>query len=144
MYVVVHVCEIQGHDIEGNGTEKMPYKTTLKAVEAVKGDLQLTAAIRVRKNMEEGYQPIAKAAMKKALKIHEANVKKAQKAAERAEQDAVEAQKQKEAELARLEEAKKIVLEQDPSLPPASYVRSLRFLFCEENNLLKKLMKSIR
>ena len=136
----MHVCEIQGHDIEGNGSEKMPFKTTLKAVEAVNGDLQLTAAIRVRKTFEEGYQAIAKAAMKKALKIHEGNVRKAQKAAERAEQDAEEAQKQKELELARLEEAKKIVLEQDPALPPASFV--LFFYGQKEKNIQRMLTMS--
>ena len=63
---MVHVCEIQGHDSEGFGTEKMPFKTPLKAVEFVKADAQLCAAIKVRKNMEEGYQPIPKAALKKA------------------------------------------------------------------------------
>lgn len=123
--LAMHVCEVQGHDIEGNGSEKMPFKTPIKAVEAVKGDLTLVAAIKVRKAMAEGYQPIAKAAMKKVLKLHEGNLKKAQKAAERAEQDAIDAEKARVAELAKLEEAKSVVLELDPSLPTASKVCSV-------------------
>jgi len=120
----MHVCEIQGHDLEGNGSEKMPFKTTLKAIEQVQGDAKLVMAIRVRKNMEEGYQSIAKAAAKKTLKIYETNVRKAQKAAERAELDAAEAEKARLLEIAKLEEAKKVKLTLDTSLPPATFVRS--------------------
>lgn len=119
---MVHVCEIQGHDSEGFGTEKMPFKTPLKAVEFVKADAQLCAAIKVRKNMEEGYQPIPKAALKKAIKGYEVNERKAQKAAEKALLDAAELEKAKAAELIKLEEAKSVILKQDASLPVASKV----------------------
>ncbi|KAJ3294493.1 hypothetical protein HK104_003531 [Borealophlyctis nickersoniae] len=117
---VIYVCEVQGHDVEGAGTEKMPYKSPLKALEKASGG---QVDIRVRKTAEEGYQPIAKAALKKAQKLYDANQKKAQKAAERAAQEAADAEKNAAAEAAKLEEAKKIVLVNDKTLPEAKKIK---------------------
>ncbi|KAL2914431.1 asparagine--tRNA ligase [Polyrhizophydium stewartii] len=114
------ICELQGHDVEGNGTEKMPFRTLLRAFEAAGG---ATGEFAVRKNVAEGYQPAAKAAIKKALKLYEANVKKAQKAAERSAAEKEEAALNAAAEQAKLEEARKIVLSEDPALPVAKKIR---------------------
>ncbi|KAJ8326978.1 hypothetical protein BDV3_000110 [Batrachochytrium dendrobatidis] len=115
----IWICEVQGNDVQGNGSEKMPYKTLLKALE-VSGSEKVSYF--TRKVVSEGYQPTAKAAIKKAMKLHEANVKKLQKAAERAVTDAAEALKNAAAEAAKLEEARKIVLEEDRLLPAAKKI----------------------
>ncbi len=118
----VHVCEIQGHDVEGFGTEKMPFKSVLKAVQILEGDADAVAKILVRKDMEQGFVLIAKAAVKKGLKLYEQGVKKAQKEAERMVSEAKEREAAKAAEIIKLEEAKKIILTQDQSLPVAEKV----------------------
>ncbi|KAI8815958.1 uncharacterized protein EV422DRAFT_547736 [Fimicolochytrium jonesii] len=108
----VHVCEVQGDDA-GQGTEQAPYKTVAKALEHPSvGE----GNIVVRKSTEEGYQPIAKTALKKAQKLFEANQKKAQKLAAAAADSAA-------AEEKKLEEAKKIVITEDASLPAAKKIR---------------------
>lgn len=119
----VHVCEVQGHDIEGSGTEKMPYKTVLKAVQVLEGNVDAVAKIFVRKDMEQGFVPIAKAAVKKGMKLYEQGVKKAQKEAERLIAEAQEREAAKAAEMIKLEEAKKIILQEDKSLPAAEKIK---------------------
>jgi asparaginyl-tRNA synthetase len=116
----IYTCEVQGHDIEGNGTEKMPFQTVLKAIEK-----DPKANILVRKVIADGYQPVAKAALKKAMKMYEVNLKKAQKAAERAVIEKQEAASKAAAEQEKLEEAKKIVLKENPELPAAKKVDCL-------------------
>ncbi|KAJ3275861.1 hypothetical protein HDV01_006727 [Terramyces sp. JEL0728] len=116
------VCEVQGNDGEGAGTEKMPFKSLLKAVTFVKGEIS-KYDVQVRKEILEPYAPAAKAALKKAVKAYEVQGKKAAKDAERAVQDREKAEQQKAAEQAKLEAAKAVVLEQDPALPGAEYIR---------------------
>ncbi|KAJ3054475.1 hypothetical protein HK097_001720 [Rhizophlyctis rosea] len=116
----LYVCEVQGHDAEGAGTEKMPFRSPLRALEQVKGGV---VDIYVRKTSEEGYQPIAKAALKKAQKTFNENKKKAEKAAERAAQEAKDKEKNAAAEAAKLEAAKSVVLEEDKSLPAAKKIK---------------------
>ena len=115
----VWVCELQGNDEEGLGTEKMPYKNSMFALEKA---ATTKISILIRKDLIQGFQPIAKAAFKKLVKGYEVNVKKAKKAAEKAQLDAQEALKNAEADKKKLEEAKKIVLVQDASLPAAKKV----------------------
>jgi asparaginyl-tRNA synthetase len=106
---------------KGMGSEKMPFKTLLKAIETSKG---ITAhTFMVRKVVNENYAVAAKAALKKTVKLYEQNVKKAQKALERSAADAEEANKQMAATQARLEESKAVILTQDTSLPAAKTVR---------------------
>ncbi|KAI8907142.1 hypothetical protein EDD86DRAFT_227703 [Gorgonomyces haynaldii] len=116
---LAYVCEVQGSDQEGLGTEKMPYKTLLKAVEKFKSERQYL----IRKDVKEGYQPAPKSALKKALKQADINEKKLLKQKERSEQESIEQQKQLEQTLKRLEEAKLVKLEVDPSLPVAKKCR---------------------
>ena len=61
----------------------------------------------------------SKAALKKALKMQQLAEKKAAKAAERAAKDAAEAEAKAAAKAKAIEEAKAIVLVEDPSLPAA-------------------------
>jgi asparaginyl-tRNA synthetase len=122
MSKTVYVCEVQGNDAEGFGTEKMPYKSLLKVLEVHKGNLE-NQEVLVRKEILEPYAPVAKAAMKKAVKAYEVQLKKAQKEAERALADKEKAEQSRLAEIAKLEEAKSIVLEQDVSLPTAKFIK---------------------
>jgi asparaginyl-tRNA synthetase len=118
----LYVCEVQGRDGEGNGTEKMPFQTLQKAVAHVKGDVG-PWEFYVRKAILDPYEPAAKAGLKKAVKGYEIALKKAAKDAERAEQDKLNAEKNAAAEKAKLDEAKKVVLTQDTSLPVAKTIK---------------------
>lgn len=80
------------------------------------------------KKDDEGFKPISNAALKKAKKAFEIAKKKKAKAEEKAAKDAEAEQKAKEEQLKQLEEAKKIVLELDTSLPEAKYVNILNIL----------------
>ncbi|KAJ3150947.1 hypothetical protein HDU89_002945 [Geranomyces variabilis] len=107
----VYVCELSGDDAKGSGSEAAPFKTVLCAVE-----FSATAEILVRKTSEDGFQPAAKSALKKAQKLAEGKAAKAAKAASSAAEAAA-------AEAAKLEEAKKIVIKQDESLPAAQKIK---------------------
>ncbi|KAJ3413297.1 hypothetical protein HDV05_008214 [Chytridiales sp. JEL 0842] len=113
----IFVCELIGHDTEGTGTEKMPFKTPLKAMESVKGNDK--CPILIRKDHAEGYLPISGAALKKAKKTYEENERKKAKAEEKAKKDSEEAAKKAAETAKKLEEAKKIVLKLDDTLPAA-------------------------
>merc|ERR1719474_62706 len=70
------------------------------------------------------YEPIAKAQLKKVTKLWAQEVTKAQKRA-KAEEEA------REAQLKRAEEAKKVVIAEDPSLEKRSRPRYLEAKHCE-------------
>lgn len=104
--------EARGSDEKGVGTESSPYATAVAALDGPHGS---EVAIFVRKVPEEEYVPISGAALKRAKKSLEQQKEKAKKAevaAAKAEQDRLREEK-------KLEESKKIVLKEDPSLPPA-------------------------
>ncbi|KAJ1917204.1 asparagine--tRNA ligase [Mycoemilia scoparia] len=116
----IHVDEVKGNDQTGKGTIESPLKTTVSAVavlEAIPANVQSSFSIVVKKDGETEYKDISGAALKKAKKTHEINKKKAQKNEERgAKEEAAVAAKAHE-EARKLEDSKKIKLEQDPSLP---------------------------
>lgn len=109
---------MQGSDETSTGTQNAPYKTVIHALQA-KGD---NIKILVRKTLEEGYKDISGAALKKAKKRVEDLIKKAKKEEEKKKVDAEKAKFQQEEEERKLEEAKNVVLEQDPNLPQATKV----------------------
>jgi asparaginyl-tRNA synthetase len=120
MSKTIYVCEVQGNDSEGIGSEKMPYNSLLKAVESNSGVKEIT--IMMRKTLLETYQVAAKAAIKKANNKYEDNLKKAEKAKERSAKDAEEDKKRAAITLLRIEESKTVVISQDSSLPVAKKV----------------------
>ncbi|KAI8891920.1 hypothetical protein BC833DRAFT_626334 [Globomyces pollinis-pini] len=77
----LYVCEVQGSDIDGIGSEKMPYKTVQKAINHLKGSLG-DSQILVRKAILDSYTFVAKAALKKAVKAFGEQQRKAAKDAE--------------------------------------------------------------
>jgi asparaginyl-tRNA synthetase len=119
---ILHICEIEGDDITGTGAIASPFKTPIRAIEHLSGNSENTTLL-VRKTIETGYADIAGAAFKKAKKGYEINLKKVQKAEERALVDAVSSDKAAAEEAARIEKAKSVVLVMDTSLPEAKTVK---------------------
>ncbi|KAJ3089591.1 hypothetical protein HK102_005997 [Quaeritorhiza haematococci] len=118
---MLYVCEIQGNDETGTGEQTKPFKTALRALEAVNGDVK--ANIQLRKSADDPFKDISGAALKKAKKAWDINQKKAQKNADRSKAEAAEAAKREAQEAAKLEEAKKIVLQYDTTLPAPKKIK---------------------
>ncbi|ETN39708.1 asparagine-tRNA ligase [Cyphellophora europaea CBS 101466] len=116
----IYIDEDVGKDETANGTQDVPYKTLLQAMIQHPG-----ASYQTRKSetgtVEEGADPSSrlewkaptKSAMKKANNLYEAHKKKQAKAGDLALREKAEADKRQ----AVLEEAKKVILEEDKSLP---------------------------
>ncbi|KAH7200236.1 hypothetical protein DER44DRAFT_790009 [Fusarium oxysporum] len=108
---VIYVDEEAGSDLpEIQGTEAAPFKTLLEAYHRHGAESEYQVK---KKDDEEGYKPAAKSALKKAVAYAAQQKKKAEAAAKRAEKDAQD----EAARLAVLEEAKKLKITNDPSLP---------------------------
>src|SRR5690242_9530928 len=116
----IYIDEDVGKDDTATGTQDAPYKTLLQAMISQPG-----ASYQIRKSetgaVDEGADPATrlewkaptKSAMKKATNLFEAHKKKQAKANDLAVREKAEADKRQ----AVLEEAKKVVLEEDKSLP---------------------------
>ncbi len=114
-------------DVKQQGTESSPYKTLQFAYHQQAGSGQYL----VRKSAGDGdvddagavdasqWKPASKASMKKAVNYHEQQKKKAAREKELTAQREKEAQERERA----LEEAKRIVISEDPSLPKATKIR---------------------
>ncbi|KAJ4259672.1 hypothetical protein NW762_007602 [Fusarium torreyae] len=108
--VVIYVDEEAGSDLpEIQGTEAAPFKSLLEAYYRHGAESEY----QVKKKDDEEYKPAAKSALKKAVNYAAQQKKKLEAAAKRAEKDAQD----ESARLAVLEEAKKIKITDDPSLP---------------------------
>lgn len=119
----LYVCEVQGSDETGKGTETEPFKTPIRALE-----VNESAKILVRKALEgdeAGFNEISGAGLKKAKKGLELLKKKQVKEQERLLKETQAAA----AEQRRLEESKSIKLEQNPALPAAQKVWPLNRWF---------------
>ncbi|KAJ3205926.1 hypothetical protein HDU82_004876 [Entophlyctis luteolus] len=117
----IHVCEVSGHDTSGAGTEKMPFKSALRAMQACKAADD--AIILVRKDLVEGFVPISGAGRKKAKKLWDAEEKKRIKAEEQKIKDLAEKAARADEDARKLEDAKSIVLVADPSLPSPTKIK---------------------
>ncbi|ORY49886.1 asparaginyl-tRNA synthetase [Rhizoclosmatium globosum] len=115
---IIHVCEVSGHDTNGAGTEKMPFKTALRAMQAINGSEEIQ--ILVRKDLVEGFKEISGAGKKKAKKLWEGEEKKRVKAEELKAKEAAEKAARAGDDAKRLEEAKSIKLVNDESLGVAT------------------------
>lgn len=114
----VFVDEIAGCDTNGNGTEAVPFKTAIKALE-VKGD---NIKIQIKKDAE-GFKDISGAALKKAKKSLAEQQKKAKKLEEQKSKQDADLKKKQEDEAKALEYAKSVVLTEDKSLPEAQQIK---------------------
>ncbi|KAG8709948.1 hypothetical protein FRC11_005023 [Ceratobasidium sp. 423] len=106
----VYVDETAGFDDKGDGTESSPYATPVAALGGPQGT---EVAIFIRKGPADEYAPISGAALKRAKKGLEQQKEKAKKAEAAAAKEAQERLR----EAQKLEDSKKIVLTEDPSLP---------------------------
>lgn len=107
---VIYIDEEAGSDLpEVQGTESAPYKTIFEAFFRHGAESEY----QVKKKDDEEYKPAAKSALKKATSYAAQQKKKLEAAAKRAEKEAQE----EAAREAVLEEAKKIKIVNDPSLP---------------------------
>ncbi len=114
----IYVCQVQGSDDKGDGTESSPFQSLPNAMlfarsKSGKDDLPPPGhKFLVRKSLEEGFQDAAKTAIKKAVGYIELMDKKAKKVSERTA-----------ASTTATSDKEYIVLAEDPSLPAAKTVK---------------------
>jgi len=114
----IYTSDCRGSDECGDGTYKVPFKTVLQAMKSHGKEPFPVIHVDVKPDSEAAktgakYEPIAKAQLKKVTKLWQQDVKKAAaKAKQEAEAEAARAK--------RAEEAKKITIQQNVSLPQPS------------------------
>jgi len=117
----LYTSEARGSDEAGEGTYKVPYKTILQAMRR-HGKEPFPVIYQDPKPDSEAaksgqlYEVVAKSQLKKMTKLFQQEMRKA---AEKAKRDAEAA----EAQAKRAEEAKKVTVTQDPSLPDATTIK---------------------
>lgn len=111
----IHVDETAGSDTTGNGTTEQPYQTLGFAVFSSGG----TDTFLTRKDPNGTYEEPTQSSLKKAKKTAEGIEKKKKKQEELAAREEKEQGEAREKREKMLEESKKIVLTEDPSLPEA-------------------------
>jgi len=116
--VALYSSEKYGSDETGTGTRDSPYKTTHFALKK-SGDIANFSNIFVDakdEKAEDKYEPISKAQLKKIRKFCEDEVRKENQKKTKELEDAARREKN-------LEEAKKIIITEDTSLPAAKPVK---------------------
>ncbi|OCH93522.1 asparaginyl-tRNA synthetase [Obba rivulosa] len=111
----IYIDETAGSDEIGKGTQEQPYQTLAFALYS-----HSDALLLIRKDPNSDYEEPTQSALKKAKKGADGLEKKRKKAEELAERDAQQKKEERERREKLLEESKKIVLEEDPTLPPAT------------------------
>ena len=113
----LYSSELHGSDETGDGTEAKPFKTAINALKK-SGDIEHFSKILVdAKDQATGkFELISKSQLKKIRNLAEQDVKKS---AQKAIKEAEDAQRREK----NLEDARKIVLQQDPALPAARQVK---------------------
>jgi len=107
--VELYTSDREGNDGAGDGTEAKPFKTVIQALRHV-GKEPFPTIYCDSKQEGQRWDPVAKAQMKKVTKIFQGELKKQGKAGQREIDDAARRDKN-------LEEARKVVIEQDLTLP---------------------------
>ncbi|EIW54041.1 asparaginyl-tRNA synthetase [Trametes versicolor FP-101664 SS1] len=110
----IHVDESAGSDETGKGTSEAPYQTLAFALYTHPDE-----KFAIRKDAAGTYEEPTQSALKKAKKGADGIEKKRKKAEELAEREAKEQAAARERKEKRFEESKKIVLQEDASLPAA-------------------------
>lgn len=124
----IHIDETSGSDETGDGTQENPYKSLGQAL--FNHASQTTAAsYLIRKDQTVQYDEPTQSSLKKAKKTADGIEKKKKKQEELAERNAKDKGEEIEKREKLLEESKKIVLEEDISLPKATKVSAFFFIF---------------
>lgn len=113
----IHIDEASGSDDSGKGTPDLPYQSLAFAVYT-----HPTASYLIRKDASGTYEEPTQSSLKKAKKGADGIEKKRKKAEELAEREAKEKTEERERREKLIEESKKIVLQEDASLPAAKKV----------------------
>ncbi|KIJ98927.1 hypothetical protein K443DRAFT_680373 [Laccaria amethystina LaAM-08-1] len=126
----IYIDEAVGSDTTGNGTIEAPYQSLGVAL-FNHPTSESTPAFLIRKDAAGTYEEPTQSSLKKAKKTADGLEKKKKKAEELAEREAKEKGDEKERREKILEESKKIVLEEDGTLPKPTkskigYLESLR------------------
>lgn len=112
----IYTSEKKGNDEKGDGSELKPYKTILQAMRhASKEPFPIIYVDSKDPEAAEIYEVAAKSQLKKIQKIW---VRESHKNADKEKREAEDAEKRKQ----NLDEAKKIVISEDPSLPAAKKI----------------------
>lgn len=111
----VFVSESRGDDTTGTGSESQPFKTALRALKDCKKEPLPTIMVDAKEDNTK-YEPIAKSQLKKVTKLWKDDLKKQESRRKKEEEDA------KKREVA-LEEAKKVKITEDQSLPSPSIIK---------------------
>ncbi|TCD69403.1 hypothetical protein EIP91_007750 [Steccherinum ochraceum] len=110
----IHIDEASGSDDTGKGTPDLAYQSLAFAVYT-----HPTASYLIRKDASGTYEEPTQSSLKKAKKGADGIEKKRKKAEELAEREAKEKTEERERREKLIEESKKIVLQEDASLPAA-------------------------
>lgn len=113
----IHINEATGSDDTGKGTAELPYQSLAFALFT-----SPDAKLLIFDDEKKEYKEPSQSALKKGKKGADGLEKKRKKAEELAEREAKEEAALREKRDKQLEESKKIVLTEDPSLPKASKV----------------------
>lgn len=116
---ITHIDEATGSDATGTGAQDAPYQSLGYAL-FTHGD---STKYLIRKDASAAYDEPTQSSLKKAKKTADGLEKKKKKAEELAVKEAKEKAEQREKKEKLLEESKKIVLEEDLSLPKAARVQ---------------------
>ena len=129
----VYTSEARGSDEAGEGTYKVPYKTILQAMRRAGKEPFPTIYQDSKPDSDaakagQKYEVVAKSQLKKMTKLWQQEVRKAEQRAKKEAEDA-------EAQAKRAEEAKKITIEQDKSLPEAKRIRINHGVNCRDQRI---------
>eukprot|EP00794_Sanderia_malayensis_P010234 gene10234-11284_t len=111
----LYTSESKGCDETGNGTEDKPFKTAIQAMRFAKTE-PFPAIMVDGKEENMKYEKISKSQLKKVTNMWKTEQKKALQKAEQEAQKALQREKN-------LEDARKVVIEEDKSLPQAKQVK---------------------
>lgn len=112
---LMYTSEKEGNDETGDGSLQKPFKTVMQALRTSEGKEPLPQIMVDGKDEGERYEKLAKAQLKKLSKLYAQEKKKSE---DREKKEAEKAQQREK----NLEEAKKITIKEDPSLPPAQRI----------------------
>lgn len=111
----LYTSDKRGNDETGDGSKENPFKTVLQAMRKA-GKEPFPTFYSDHKELAGQYDVTAKSQLKKIIKIWSRENEKAKESKLRDEADS-------ERRLQNIEEAKKIIIKQDASLPEAKYIK---------------------
>uniref|UniRef100_A0A8C8EH09 Asparagine--tRNA ligase, cytoplasmic n=1 Tax=Oncorhynchus tshawytscha TaxID=74940 RepID=A0A8C8EH09_ONCTS len=123
----LYVSDKEGNDRDGDGTERKPFKTSLRALTFAGKEPFPTIYVDSQKEGER-WAVISKTQMKNVIKLFAREQMKSDSKDKKEAEDSERREKN-------LEEAKKITIENDPSLPEPKTVRSTIFSLVRKNLL---------